>query len=163
MKKYDIKIVHLACYFIEYKTFLFCLLFIYIYIFFLSIKISRTVWRGHMLWGKFLSVACTPPCLPGGVPRAGSFSTSWPAHCWHAPGRQAAPRPPDTCTGCRNQTWSIRRWYPLGGVCSHVILAVEEELWQVAPEVPGPVPGPGVVHGADLTLLAAQPPHVVLV
>ena len=47
-------------------------------------------------------------------------------------------------------------------MCSHVILAVEEELWQVAPEVPGPVPGPGVVHGADLALLAAQPPHVVL-
>ena len=31
-----------------------------------------------------------------------------------------------------------------------------------AVEVPDPVPHPGVLHGADQTLLSSQPPHVVL-
>ena len=42
-----------------------------------------------------------------------------------------------------------------------ISLAVEEELGQVAVEVPGPGPGPGVVHRADQSLLASQPPEII--
>ena len=42
-----------------------------------------------------------------------------------------------------------------------VSLAVEEELGQVAVEVPGPGPRPRVVHGADQSLLASQPPEII--
>ena len=42
-----------------------------------------------------------------------------------------------------------------------VSLAVEEELGQVAVEVPGPGPRPRVVHCADQSLLASQPPEII--